>query len=115
VLRVELPQIVADEEERASILLELDAALELPEGEVERALIEVLKARPDTRAWVAERIEADDLPGDRGIPGLAGTATAPLGVHVVCPNGDYDRYLESAADDPGRCPHDGRRLIVATD
>jgi hypothetical protein len=112
-LREELPHVVRDHQERAAIEQDLDAALGRPHGEVEQALVDVLKARPETAAWAAERIEADDF-ADLRFVDLPGATTA-LGFHVVCPNGDYDVYLESANEDVGRCPYDGLRLVPAND
>jgi hypothetical protein len=114
-LRQELPDVIDDAEERAKIRAQIETALALPEGEAKQALVAVLRARPETRTWVAARTGADESDVDRGIPGVLGSTTTPLGVHVVCPNGDYDRYLESATEDLGRCPHDGRKLVRAAD
>jgi hypothetical protein len=114
-LRDELPEVIDDDEERRAAAGELDAALALPEGEAWNELIATLARRSETQRWMAERTGADTADPTRAIPGLPGTPTQPLGVRVVCPNGDYDRYLESPAEDPGRCPNDGRKLVRAAD
>jgi hypothetical protein len=114
-LHDELEHVIDDGEERRRTAAEIEAALTLPEGAAKEALLTVLLARPQTRLWAAARTGADEDDLDRAISGLPGAPTAPLGVHVICPNGDYDRYLESPTDDPGRCPYDGRKLVRASD
>jgi hypothetical protein len=114
-LRTELPEVIDDVEERSAVAQELDAALALPGGQAWNELVTTLRRRPETQRWVAERTGAGETERTRAIPGLPGTPTQPLGVHVVCPNGDYDRYLESPTEDPGRCPHDGHKLVRAAD
>jgi hypothetical protein len=111
-LRTELPEVIDDDEERQAAGEELDAALALPEGEAWNELLATLRRRPETRRWVADRTDAGEAV-TRSIPGLPGTTTQPLGVHVVCPKGDYDAYLESPTEDPGRCPYDGTKLVRA--
>jgi hypothetical protein len=110
-LRTELPEVIDDDEERQAAEEELDAALALPEGEAFDELFATLRRRPETRRWVADQTDAGEA--TRSIPGLPGATTQPLGVHVVCPEGDYDAYLESPAEDPGRCPYDGTKLVRA--
>lgn len=105
-LLAELEEQVADAQERSRVRLQLETALALPAGTAKDALLEAL-ADPATRAWVDKRLGA----GDRGIPGMLGPQTAALGVHVVCPNRDYDRWLERPTDDPGVCPYDGLKLV----
>jgi hypothetical protein len=114
-LRTELSEVIDDDEERSAAAQELDAALALPEGQGWNELLATLRRRPETQRWAADRTGAGETERTRAIPGLAGATTQPLGVHVVCPNGDYDRYLESPTEDPGRCPHDGRKLVRAAD
>lgn len=111
-LRRELASVVDDEAERRRTAAELDGALALPPGQAKQALLQVMRTREQTRTWVQARLGAG-ADRDRGIPGLLGVPTAPLGVHVVCPNGDYDRFLESPDEDPGRCPIDGLKLVPA--
>jgi hypothetical protein len=113
-LRGELPRLIDDEEERRNAAADIETALALPRGRAKDALREVMRARPQTREWVAGQLAAEpDL--DRGIPGLLGSPTGSLGVHFVCPEGDYDRFGESPTDDPGRCPNDGLKLVRAYD
>jgi hypothetical protein len=114
-LRGELPQAIDDEQERSRAAVEIEHALSLPPGEAEVPLLAVLRARPETRAWVAARmgVDSDDL--YRALTGLPGGPTGPLGVHYICPGCDYDTYLDNPTDDPGRCPHDGRKLVRAGD
>jgi hypothetical protein len=113
-LREELPRVVPDKQVRASVEAGLNTALAQPEGEAEKALAAALRATPETTAWAAERVETDALVGLR-IVNMPGVPTTPLGFHVVCPNGDYDKYLDSADEDPGRCPNDGLKLLPADD
>jgi hypothetical protein len=105
-LLAELPTVVPDARERGAVRQQLEAALALPEGTAKDALLDALTA-PATRAWADERLGDDD----RGFVGPLGPQTAPLGVHVVCPNRDFDRWLERPTDDPGVCPHDGLALV----
>jgi hypothetical protein len=111
-LRTELPEVIDDDEERQAAEEELDAALALPAGEAFDELFATLRRRPETRRWVADRTDAGEAV-TRSIPGLPGTTTQPLGVHVVCPNGDFDAYLESPTEALGRCPYDGTKLVRA--
>lgn len=110
-LRAELPNVIADEKEQSQVAAEIDAALAVQEAR--EALRTVLRARPETRAWVAGRLGVSRADVVRSVPGLAGGVTAPLGVHVVCPAGHYDRYVDGPTDDPGYCPVDGLRLVRA--
>jgi len=114
-LRSELGSVIDDENERDTAAAELDAALALPPGEAKDELVDVLRARPQTRSWVAARIQIAELDQLRAIPGLPGISTEPLGVHFVCPKGDYDKYLETAGEEPGRCPYDGLKLVRSGD
>jgi hypothetical protein len=111
-LRADLAAVVHGGEQRRRVHDDIDAALALPEGEGLRALTKALSQRRETREWVASRESQTET--DRMVPGLLGQVTAVgLGLHVVCPNCDYDRYLESPNEDPGRCPNDGSRLVPA--
>jgi hypothetical protein len=114
-LRIALPDVIDEDEERQALAAELDGALALPEGQARDELLATLRRRPATRRWVATRTGAGNTDVTRSITGLAGSTTQPLGVHVVCPQGDYDRFLESPTDDPGRCPNDGNKLVRAAD
>ena len=114
-LRNELPDVIDDDEDRAAAAAELDAALALSEGQARGELLATLRRREQTRRWVNERAGTDTAEVARSIPGYLGSTTQPLGVHVVCPTGHYDRYLESPTEDPGRCPIDGRKLVRAAD
>jgi hypothetical protein len=114
-LRTELPDVIDDDDERQAAAAELDAALALPEGQARDELLATLRRRPATRRWAADRTGAAEVDVTRSVTGLAGSTTQPLGVHVVCPEGDYDRYLESPTEDPGRCPKHGRKLVRAGD
>lgn len=105
-LLTELPGVVDDPEERSRVQQQLETGLALPEGAAKGILISALTG-PATRAWADEKLGDDD----RGIPGMLGSQTAELGVHVVCPNRDYDRWLERPTDDPGVCPYDGLTLV----
>jgi hypothetical protein len=105
-LLAELSAVVPDAGERSRARGRLESAVALPEGTAKDALLDALDD-PATRAWVDDRLGA----GDRGIPGMLGPQTAALGVHVVCPNRDYDHWLERPTDDPGVCPHDGLKLV----
>jgi hypothetical protein len=112
-LRTALPDVVADDAARDGVARSLDAALALPDGQAERPLVDVLTSREDTREWVARQIGDADVV--RLVTGLPGAPTAKLGLYFVCPNGDYDRYLESVSDDAGVCPYDGSRLVRSDD
>jgi hypothetical protein len=114
-LHAELPNVVADEQDQREIAAAIEAALAEPEGAARTALLAVLRARRETRAWAAARTGAEEVDVDRVIPGPAGGATAPTGVHFVCPKRDFDRILSSPTDDPGYCPYDGLRLVRAAD
>lgn len=114
-LLTELAHVIDDDAERSATAVELDAALALPEGQAWNELVATLRRRPETQRWVAQRTGADLPDQTRGIPGLLGAPTQALGVHMVCPSGHYDAYLESPTEDPGRCPIDGRKLVRATD
>jgi hypothetical protein len=105
-LLAELEQVVPDAQERSRVQPELETALALPEGTAKNALLDAL-TDPATRTWADRRLGDRD----RGIPGTLGPQTAALGIHVVCPNRDYDRWLERPTDDPGVCPHDGLKLV----
>jgi hypothetical protein len=105
---------VEDDDNRRQATAEIEAALALPTGEAKHALLRALRSSPATRRWVREQTDTDAIDELR-VVGLLGRVTGPLGVHVVCPNGDYDKYIESAAEDPGRCPYDGRKLVRAAD
>lgn len=113
-LQADLDAVVHDGEQRRRVHDDIEAALALPEGEGLRPLTTALSRRKETREWVASReVQTDTV---RMVPGLLGQVTAPgLGLHVVCPNCDYDRYLESPNEDPGRCLRDGSRLVPAQD
>lgn len=114
-LRAELAGVIDDPEEQRRFASELGQALALPAGQAKTTLVMTLRARSETRDWIATRLgtSADDVV--RALTGLPGTPTAPLGVHVICPHGDYDRYLDSPSQDPGRCPNDGAKLVRADD
>jgi len=114
-LRVELAGVIDDAEGRRLLASELDEALELPAGQAKPTLVATLRARRETREWIAIRTGIGTADVVRALAGPLGTLTAPLGVHVVCPHGDYDRYLESSNQDPGRCPNDGAKLVRADD
>jgi hypothetical protein len=116
-LHAELPDLVADDQEQRQIAAEIEAALAEPEGAARTALLAVLRARRETRAWAEARTGAQEVDVVRVIPGPAGGATAPTGVHFVCPNPihDFDRILNSPTDDPGYCPYDGLKLVRAPD
>jgi hypothetical protein len=114
-LRRELPHVIEDEEERSRAASEIEDALALPPGQAKAPLLAVLRARPETRAWAATRMRVDAADLYRALTGLPGGPTGPLGVHFICPACDYDTYLDSPTDDPGRCPHDGRKLVRAGD
>ncbi len=116
-LRAELPNLTGDHEENLRTTAGIEGALALPHGQAKDALRDALRARPETRQWVAERTGGDDEDDVRGIggpPNLLGL-TAALGVHLVCPNGDYDRFAESPDWDPGRCPTHALKLVRAPD
>jgi hypothetical protein len=115
-LRGELGEVVEDDEQRARVASKLDEALALPEGEGREALQSALREHPQTREWTARRLPGGKSAGRvRILPGLAGGLTEPLGVHFVCPKGDFDVFLESPTQDPGRCPHHGARLVRSDD
>lgn len=112
-LRDDLLVVLPDEHERARAEAELDAALALPDGAAKEALRSVIAKRAETRAWAAaSRGGGEDA--ERSVPGLPGLTTA-VGLHYLCPQGDFDRFTESAADDPGLCPVHGLRLVRARD
>lgn len=115
-LREELDGVVDDDEQRARVAVKLDAALKLPEGEGHAALLGALREQPQTREWVARQMSGwESADRVRMVPGLLGAETEPVGVHFVCPKGDFDVFVESPTQDPGRCPRDGSRLVRADD
>jgi hypothetical protein len=114
-LEADLPNVIEDEQERRLASADIAAALAKPEGAARSALLKVLRARPETRAWAAARTGDKEPDIVRAIPGLPGAPAAPIGVHYVCPNCDYDLYLDKPTDRPGHCPHDGRALVRADD
>ena len=115
-LREELDEVIEDEEQRAQVSAQLDAALKLPGGSGHAALRSALREQPQAREWVARRMLGwgSDI-RVRLVPGLPGALTDPVGVHFVCPKGDYDVFLESPTQDPGRCPNDSTRLVRSDD
>lgn len=115
-LRKELDEVVEDAAQRALIARKLDAALALPQGDGHEALRSALREQPQTREWVARRISGSgSAERVRLVPGLPGALTEPVGVHFVCPKGDFDVFRESLPQDPGRCPYDGTRLVRSDD
>ena len=108
-LLAELDDHLPEPGERSRVKQALETAMALPPGAAKDRLLDAL-ADPATRAWADKRLGARD----RGVPGMLGPQTAALGVHVVCPNRDYDRWLERPTDDPGVCPHDGLKLVRET-
>jgi hypothetical protein len=112
-LRATLETVVIDENERRLVEAELDAALSLPAPEGDAKLADVLRARPETRAWMRER-DPDAADAER-MTGLAGLPTAKLGTYFVCPAGDYDFVRESVSDDVPLCPTHQTPLISQAD
>src|SRR3712207_3376932 len=101
-LRASLHSVIEDEAERAALESELDDALSRPDPESERRLVEVLRARPETRAWMRERDPA--LEDSERLTGLAGDPTALLGTYFVCPQSDFDYVREGLDEQVPLCP-----------
>jgi hypothetical protein len=114
-LRAELAGVVDDAEEQRRLAAELDQALELPAGQAKPTLMATLRTRRETREWIAIRTGTGTDDVVRALAGQLGTPIAPVGVHVICPHRNYDRYLDSPNEDPGRCPYDGAKLVRADD
>jgi len=111
-LRDELPRLINDGDERRLADEAIAAALARPPGQGKDALRDAMRARPQTRDWVADQLGTEE---DRvRLIGLLGSPTVALGVHLICPEGDYDRYVESA-DEVRRCPNHRVKLVVADD
>jgi Arc/MetJ family transcription regulator len=106
-LRADLPRIVADETERASVDAALRRALDLPSGAAKPALRAALAAHAETRKWLRHRLPADT---ERAII-LPGDPTAPLGVLFMCPHEDYDYVRETVSEQVPLCPEHHVALI----
>jgi hypothetical protein len=108
----EADHLLVDAEGRSAATAALRSALALPMGESRPALVSALGAQPELRAWVGRQLSGERAV-IRAIAVPEGASLGPLGVHVICPQGDYDRFLTSPAEDAGRCPNHGTPLIPA--
>jgi hypothetical protein len=97
-------------EPRSGTTAALRSALALPIGEARTALVSALGADRELRAWIGRQLSGERVV-IRAIPMPTSARLGPLGVHVICPQQDYDRFLPSPEDDAGRCPNHGAPLI----
>jgi hypothetical protein len=107
-LQDELPAVIPDDAERASVADAITTALAASEGESQEALLKALAAHPATRAWMRGHGAAEDAfrGGLPGSPGMLGDTTAG-GLYYVCPREDEDAILLVLPAQPPLCPNHG--------
>ena len=101
-IRIELPGLIADADERSAVDDDLARALAEPPGDAGPALAEALRSRDAVR----DRLEADAI----RFPGQSGDPTEPIGVLFFCPNKDYSVVRDVPTDEALLCPNDGAVL-----
>lgn len=109
-LRTELGDVIADSDTRADVEQQLDAALAAPEEIRNRQVADVLRARPETRAWMAQRVtelEVDRIVQPSGAPENVGT-------YFVCPHADFDFVRDHVGDPVPICPQHRVALVMSS-
>lgn len=101
-VRLELLELIPDEDERARVDGDLARALDEPAGSAERTLRDALRSHDAVRRFLAFDI-------DRAV-GPLGDPQFPLGVLYVCPMKNYAVVREVPSDEVLLCPKDGSVL-----
>jgi hypothetical protein len=113
-LRADLPGLVDDTAERATIETDLAQALDQPPGRGHDALRRVIASHAATREWMRRRTSAtqdvDRSIGPLSSIGLLGDASSAIGVLYVCPQRDYSVVREEPTEEVLLCPNDGSVL-----
>jgi hypothetical protein len=109
----------AGEAETFDQLVARQLGSDVPDEEKAQRVKTVLDSRPSTAAWLDIVVADDGLrPPElqewesRQIEPVSGQLPVPA-MRYVCPQGDFDRYLRSVGQEPGRCPTHDVDLVSA--